>query len=89
MNQDPNEDTSLDAALGALSAARADVDPATAERTRQAAQRVFTAEASLRDRPWARAFDRVWIRRLEPTLLAGSSALYLVWALVTVSVAAR
>jgi hypothetical protein len=89
MTHDPTEDTSLDAALAELSAHRPDVEAATAERTRRAAQRVFAAEVALRDRPLARTFDRVWVRRLEPALLAGSSAGYLVWALLTVSAAAR
>lgn len=89
MNHAPPDDTTLDAALGALATPAPDVDPATAERTRLAARRVFDAEVALRDRPVARAFDRVWVRRLEPALLAGSSAYYLVWALLTVSAAAR
>ena len=89
MTHEPSDDTSLDAALGALSAHAPDLDPAAAERTRLAARRVFDAEVALRDRPVARVFDRVWVRRLEPALLAGSSAYYLVWALLTVSAAAR
>lgn len=89
MTHDPTKDTPLDADLGALSGHVPDLDPATAERTRLAARRVFDAEVALRDRPVARVFDRVWVRRLEPALLAGSSAYYLVWALLTVSAAAR
>ena len=89
MTSEPDDDPSLDAALSALSAPAPDLDPATAERTRVAARRVFDAEVALRDRPLARTFDRVWVRRLEPALLAGSSAYYLVWALLTVSAAAR
>jgi hypothetical protein len=82
----PSE-AALDAALAALPPA--DMDPRDAERLRRRAQRVLAAEVDLADRPVARIWDRVWGRRVEPALLAGSSAYYLVWALVTVSAAAR
>ena len=64
---EPN-DSPLDIRLAALPAA--DVDPAEAEQVRRRSQRILAREVELRDRPAARAFDRYWVRRLEPALLA-------------------
>lgn len=83
-DRDPETESALDRALAELPAP--DLEPGAAERVRRKAQRVLASEAALRDRPWMRAFDRLWSRRLEPALLAGSSAYYLIWALATVAV---
>lgn len=83
----PKPDEPLDAALAALP--RADEDSRVAERLRVRAQRVLASEAALRERPLARTWERVWGRRIEPALLAGSSVYYLIWVLATVSAVAR
>jgi hypothetical protein len=44
-----------------------------------AARTAFENTHTLRTRPFARAFDRLWTRGLEPALLTGSSVYYLVW----------
>ena len=77
----------LDAALAALPTA--DLDAGSAASARQRAQRVLARERALSDRPLARTWDRVWARRVEPALLAGSSAYYLVWVLATLSAVSR
>lgn len=78
----PADDSPTADALAALP--RADIDPRAAEALRRRAQRVLAREVELQDRPVARTWDRVWGRRIEPALLAGSSAYYLIWALATV-----
>jgi hypothetical protein len=80
-------ETELDAALSTLP--EADLDAPAAERLHRRARRVFEAEHALAGRPWALAFDRIWVRRVEPALLAGSAALYLVWALAAVTTIGR
>jgi hypothetical protein len=44
-----------------------------------AARAAFENTHTLRTRPVARTFDRLWTRGLEPALLTSSSVYYLVW----------
>jgi hypothetical protein len=55
------------------------VPPASTARIGAAARTAFERTHTLRTRPFARAFDRVWTRGLEPALLTTSSVYYLVW----------
>jgi len=80
-------DAALDTALAALP--EVDLDARAAERLRRQARRVFEAEHALAARPWALAFDRIWIRRMEPALLGGTAAYYLVWAVAAVTTVSR
>ena len=77
-------DSNDDARFAALPSA--DVSEVEAERVRHQAQRILAREVQLRDRPAARAFDRYWVRRAEPALLATASVYYFVWALAVVAV---
>jgi hypothetical protein len=84
---DGDTEAALDAALSTLP--EVDLDAEATLRLRRQARRVFETEHALAGRPWALAFDRIWIRRAEPALLAGTAAYYLIWAVAAVTTVTR
>lgn len=80
-------DDRLDQALAGLP--RATQAAERAAETHRRARRVLRREAALKDRPLARAWDRHWVRKIEPVLLAGASGYYFLWVMAVLWGAAR
>jgi hypothetical protein len=72
------ENDPLLAELGRL--APRDADDLHAERVRRRAQAILAEERRLLERPWLRAARRAFQQAIAPTAVAGTVAVYLIWA---------